>query len=93
MLSEKLTDFEWFGPAERRLNDIGASGLRRDLGRFMKAGDVQAAAELVLKTMKGENPATRRYIAQTFGIPESTVLVYDEMQRLGKGTTGRSSPY
>lgn len=91
-LTGKLCELEWYGQSRHELNDIGASWLANDLGILMKAGDVQAATERVLKTMKEWNPDARRYSAQIFGIPESTVLIYDELQRLRKGTTGSGSP-
>lgn len=86
MLTGKLTELAWVGPASLRLSEVlKTSELRSELTRLMKAGDVQTAVEQVLKTMKQENRDLRRYIAQTFGIPESTALVYDELQTLQKG--------
>jgi hypothetical protein len=86
-LTWKLCELEWYGRSRHELNDMGASWLADDFGKLLKVGDVQAATEKVLKTMKEWNPDARRYSAQAFGIPESTVLIYDELRRLW-----RSSP-
>ena len=86
-LTWKLCELAWYGRSRHALADMGASWLADDLGRCMRVGDVRAATEKVLKTMKEWNPDARRYSAQhAFEIPESTVLIYDEMQRLRKGT-------
>ena len=90
-LTWKLTEISWLGQSRKDLQMIGASWLANDLGILIKFGDVAGAAEKLLQTMKKWNPEARRYSAQAFGIPESTVLIYDELQRLRKGTTGSSN--
>jgi hypothetical protein len=83
-LAARLTDFRWYGPAQRRLSEIGASSLAGELVSLMKAGDVQSAVEKVLEAMH-HGPRTRYYMAQAFGIPESATMIYDELLRLRSG--------
>jgi hypothetical protein len=92
MLSAKLTEIVWYGRTRHQLGLMqNSGGLIGEVVRLVNAGDVQAAVEMILKTMRGESPDARRYIAQTLEIPESTVLIYDELQRLRNGTTGSSN--
>ena len=90
-LSWHLTELSWLGQSRKDLQMIGASWLANELGLLVKRGDVAGAVEKLLQTMKEWNPDARRYSAQAFGIPESTVLIYDELLRLRKGTTGSSN--
>ena len=81
-LSWHLTELSWLGQSRKDLQMIGASWLANELGLLVKRGDVAGAVEKLLQTMKEWNPDARRYSAQAFGIPESTVLIYDELLRV-----------
>jgi hypothetical protein len=81
-LSGGIRDLPWADgwPIFNQLSMMqGSSGFIDRLQGLAKAGDVQSAVEMVLGQMNRESPAARRYIAQAFGIPDRTALIYDEL--------------